>query len=150
MQSTGIRGTYQGKKLSQWAQSKNLRHVWAENVHAVLPIVSDALGSMSGESAATLCLFEWCQAERRAEFFVEDWGGGAGKDTGASALVEALKRAFRRWDACLTLAVWQATEERATGLVSSKIWGPAGTGLPFDRRWECSHLRLLYLRTCRL
>ena len=31
---------------------------------------------------------------------------------------------------------------------SSKIGGPAGTGLPFSRRWGCSHLRLLSLRTC--
>ena len=34
---------------------------------------------MSGESAATLCLFAWCQAEREAKFFVEEWGDNAGK-----------------------------------------------------------------------
>ena len=60
---------------------------------------------MSGESAATLCLFARCQAEREAEFFLDDWGDGAGTDNGASALVEASERAFRRWDARLTLAV---------------------------------------------
>ena len=72
---------------------------------------------MYGESAASLCLFAWCQAERAAEFFVEDWGDGAGTDNGAkfNALVEASKRAFRRWDARLTLAVWRATAARATG-----------------------------------
>ena len=64
---------------------------------------------------ATLCLFAWCQAEREAEFFVEDWGDGAGTDNGARALVEASKRAFRKWDARLTLAVWRATAARATG-----------------------------------
>jgi hypothetical protein len=108
-------GIYQGNKLSQRAQFKSLKHAWAENEHVVVPLVSDTLGSMSGESAATLCLFAWCQAEREAEFFVEDWGDGAGTDNGASALVEASKRAFRRWDARLTLAVWRATAARATG-----------------------------------
>ena len=42
-------------------------------------------------------------------------GDGAGADNGASALVKASKRAFRRWDACLMLAVWRATAARATG-----------------------------------
>ena len=46
---------------------------------------------------------------------MEDWGDGAGTGTGASALVDASKRAFRRWDARLTLAVWRATAARATG-----------------------------------
>jgi len=89
-------GTYQGKKLSQRAHFKSLKHAWAENVHVVVPFVSYTLGSMSGESAATLCLFACCQAEREAEFFVEDWGDGAGTDNGASASVEAPKRVFRR------------------------------------------------------
>jgi len=84
-------------------------------VHVVVPFVSDTLGSLSGESAATLCLFTWCQTKREVEFFVEDWGGGNGTDNGAGALVEASKRAFRRWDARLTLAVWRATAARATG-----------------------------------
>ena len=67
---------------------------------------------MSGESAATLCLFAWCQAGREAEFLVEDsascfsWGDGVGTDNGASALLVS-KRAFRRWDARLSLAVWR-------------------------------------------
>ena len=60
---------------------------------------------MSGESTATLCLFAWCQAEREAEFFVDGWGDCSGTDNGASALVEASERAFRRWDARLTLSV---------------------------------------------
>ena len=37
--------TYQGKKLSQRAQFKSLKHVWAENEHVVVPFVSDTLGS---------------------------------------------------------------------------------------------------------
>ena len=107
--------TYQGKKLSQWAQFKNLNHAWAENVHVVVvPLASDTLWSMSGESAATLCLFVWCQAEREAEFFVDDLGDGTGMDNSASVLAEASKRAFRRWVARLTLAVWRATAARAT------------------------------------
>ena len=108
-------GTYQGKKLSQRAQFKNLQHAWSENVHIIVPFVSDTLGSMSGESVAMLCLFAWCQAEREAGFFAESWGDGAGTDNGASVLVEASKRAFCRWDARLTLAVWRATAARATG-----------------------------------
>jgi hypothetical protein len=108
-------GTYQGKQLSQRAQFKSLKHAWAETEHVVVPFVSDTLGSMSGETAATLCLFAWCQAGREAEFFVDDWGDGAGADNEANALVEASKRAFRRWDARLTLAVWRATAVRANG-----------------------------------
>jgi hypothetical protein len=108
-------GTYQGKNLCRRAQYKHLKHAWAETEHVVVPFVSDTLGSMSGESAAMLCLFAWCQAGREAEFFVEDWGDGAGADNGANALVEASKRAFRRWDARLTLAVWRATATRAAG-----------------------------------
>ena len=46
---------------------------------------------------------------------MEDWADGAGTDNGASALVEASKRAVRRWHARLTLAVWKATAARATG-----------------------------------
>ena len=72
-------------------------------------------GEYAWGECATLCLLAWCQAEREAEFFVEDWGDGAGTDTGASALVEASKRAFRRWDARLTLAVWRTNPARATG-----------------------------------
>ena len=79
-----------------------------------MPFVSDTLESMSGGSAATLCLSAWCRTELEAEFFVADWGDGAGADNGANALVEASKRASRRWDACL--AVWRATVARATGL----------------------------------
>jgi hypothetical protein len=50
-----------------------------------------------------------------AEFFVDDWGDGAGSGNSDSVLVEASKHAFRRWDARLTLAVWRATAARATG-----------------------------------
>ena len=46
---------------------------------------------------------------------MEDWGDGAGADDGNSAVVVASKRALRRWDARLTLAVWRATAARATG-----------------------------------
>jgi len=92
-----------------------LKHAWAESDHIVAPFVSDTLGSMSGESAVTLCLFAWCQAVQATEFFVEDWGDGAGADNGNNALVEASKRAFHRWDTRLTLAVWRATAARATG-----------------------------------
>ena len=54
-----------------------------------LPVlfVQNTLGSMSGESAATPHLFAWCQAEREAECFAEDWWDGAGTDNSASALV---------------------------------------------------------------
>ncbi|KAJ1484607.1 hypothetical protein T484DRAFT_1796656 [Baffinella frigidus] len=38
-----------------------------------------------------------------------------GAENGTNALVEASKRAFHRWDARLTLAVWRATAVRATG-----------------------------------
>ena len=55
--------------------------------------VSDTLESMTRESAVTMCLFSWCQAVQETEFFVEDWGDGAGADNGNSALVEASKRA---------------------------------------------------------
>ena len=47
-------GTYQGKNPSQRAQIKSPKHAWAENVHGVVPFVSDTLRSMSGESAAVL------------------------------------------------------------------------------------------------
>jgi len=125
------RGTYQRKNLSRRAQFKNVKHAWVENVHVVVPFVSGTLWSMSGESAATLCLFAWCQAEREAEFFVEDWGDGAGTDNGASALVEASKRAFRGWDARLTLAVWRATAARATGVRVVKNRGSRRSGALF-------------------
>jgi len=82
-----------------------LKEVWAESDHIVVPFVSDTLGSMSGESAVTLCLFAWCQAVQETEFFVGDWEDGAGSNTSKSALVEASKRAFHRWDTRLTLAV---------------------------------------------
>jgi len=39
-------------------------------------------------------------------------------------------------------------QSRPTVSASSKIGSPAGTGLPFPRRWGCSHLPLLSLRTC--
>jgi hypothetical protein len=85
---------------------------------------------MSGERVVTLCLFAWCQAVLEAEFFVEDWGDGAGADNGANALVEASKRAFHRWDARLTLAVWRATAARATGpgVRVVKNWGTRRNG----------------------
>ena len=89
---------------------------------------------MSGECAATLCWFAWCLAEREAEFFVEDWGDGAGTDNCASALVAATKRAFRRWDAHLKLAVWRETAARATGpgvRVIKKSGSPQERGCPF-------------------
>ena len=60
--------------------------------------------SMSWECAATLCLFAWCHAGLEAEFFVKDWGVVDGADNGASALAEASKRAFRTWDARLSLS----------------------------------------------
>ena len=65
-------GTYQGKGLCQRAQMKRLKRAWAESDHIVVPFVSDTLGSMTGESAVTLCLFAWCQAVQETEFFVED------------------------------------------------------------------------------
>ena len=78
----------------------------------------------------TLCMLAWCQAEHEAEFFAENWGAGAGTDNGASALMEASKRAFRRWDARLTLAVWRATAARATGpgVHVVKYWGSRRNG----------------------
>ena len=75
---------YQGKKLSHRAQCKSLKHAWAENVHVVVPFVSNTLGSMSGGSASTLCMCTWWQAEREAKFFMEDWGDGAGTESLAS------------------------------------------------------------------
>ena len=95
-------GVFQGKGLFRRAQMKRLKHAWAENNHVVVPFVSDTLGSLSGESAVTLCLFAWCQAVLEAEFFLDDWGGGAGSGNSNSALVEASKHAFRRWNARLT------------------------------------------------
>ena len=109
-------GTYKGKNLDQRAQFKSPTHAWAENVHVVVPFILHMLGSISGESAATLCLFSWRQAELVAEFIVADLGDGPGTNNGASALVgEASERAFRRWDARLLLAVWRAAAARATG-----------------------------------
>jgi hypothetical protein len=118
-------GIFQGKGLCRRAQMKRLKHAWAESDHVVVPFVSDTLGSLSGESAVTLCLFAWCQAVLEAEFFVEDWGDGVGTGNGDNALVEASKHAFRRWDARLTLAVWRATAARATGpgVRVVKNWG---------------------------
>ena len=55
---------------------KRLKHAWAEGDLIVVPCVSDTLGSMTGESAVTLCLFAWCQAVQEMVFFVEDWGDG--------------------------------------------------------------------------
>ena len=123
-------GTYQGKGLCQRAQMKRLKHAWAESDHIVVPFVSDTLGSMTGESAVTLCLFAWCQAVQETEFFVEEWGDGAGADNGNSALVKASKRSLRRWDARLTLAVWRATAARATGIGVrvAKNWGSRRNG----------------------
>ena len=95
-----------------------------------MPVVSDTLGSMTGESAVTLCLFAWCQAVQETEFFVEDWGDRAGADNGKSALLEASKRALRRWDGRLTLAVRRATAARATGpgVRVAKKWGSRKNG----------------------
>ena len=86
---------------------RRIKYAWAESDHIVVLFVSDTLGGMTGKSAMTLCLFAWCQAVQATEFFVEDWGDGAGADKGNSALMEASKRALRRWDARLTLAVWE-------------------------------------------
>jgi hypothetical protein len=83
---------------------KLLKHVWAESNHVVVPYVSDALGSMAGKSAVSLCLFTCCQALQETEFFVEDWGNGAGAENG-NVLVEVSQRALRRWDSRLPLAV---------------------------------------------
>ena len=35
---------------------KRLKHAWVESDHIVVPFVPDTLGSMTGESAVTLCL----------------------------------------------------------------------------------------------
>ena len=61
---------------------------------------------------------------------MDDWGDGAGADNGNSVLVEASKRALRRWDARLTLAVWRATAARATGpsVRVAKNWGSRRNG----------------------
>ena len=75
-------GTYQGKGLCQRAQMKRLKH--AESDHIVVPFVSDTLGSMSGASTVTMCLFAGCQAVQETEFFVKDWGDGAGAENGTS------------------------------------------------------------------
>ena len=103
-------------------------HVWAESDHIVVTFVSYTLGSVTGESAATLCLFAWCQAGQETDFFVEDWGAGVGADKCNSALVEASKRALSRWDARLTLAVWRATAARATGPCVAKNCGSRWNG----------------------
>jgi hypothetical protein len=119
-------------------------HAGAESDHIVVPFVSDTLGSMTGESAVTLCLFACCQTGQETEVFLVDWGDGAWANNGNSALVEASKRALRQWDARLTLAVWRATAARATGpgVSVAKNWSPAGTGLAISRRRGCSRLRL--------
>ena len=67
---------------------------------------------------------------QETEFFVKDWGGGAGADNGNNAMVEASKRAVHRWDARLTLAVWRATAARATGpcVHVAKNWRSCGNG----------------------
>ena len=127
------RGTYQRKGLCQRAQMKRLTHALAESDHIVVPFVSevsDTLGSMTGESAVTLCLFAWYQAVQETRFFAEDRGGRAGADNGYSVLVEAAKRALGRWDARLTLAVWRATAARATGpgVRVAKNWGSRRNG----------------------
>jgi hypothetical protein len=109
---------------------KRLKHAWTESDHVVVPSVSDNVGSMTGESAVTLCLFAWCQAVQETEFSVEDGGHGAGADNGNSALMEALKRVLRRWDARLTSAVWRATAARATGprVGVARNWGSHRNG----------------------
>ena len=59
-----------------------------------------------------------------------EMGDGAGADDGNSALVEATKRALRRWDARLTLPVWRATTARASdpGVRVAKNWGSRRNG----------------------
>ena len=104
---------FQEKGVCRRVQVKRLKYAWAESDHIVVPFVSDTLGSMSGESAVTLCLFAWCQAVQEADCFVQDCDDGAGADTGKSALAEASKRAFNRWGTRLTLAVWRATAARS-------------------------------------
>ena len=129
---SGQTGLRTGEGLCRRAQPKRLHHAWPENDHIVVPFVLDTLGSMTGESAVTLCLFAWAQAVLEAEFFVEDWKDGTGADNGANALVKTSKRAFYRWDARLTLAVWRATAARATGpgVRVVKNWGPRRNGNP--------------------
>ena len=111
-------GTYQGKDLCQRVQMKRLKHTWAESDHIVVPFVSDTL-SKTGESAVTMCLCAWCQAVHETEL-----------DNGNSALVEASKRALRRWAARLTLAGWRATAARATGpgVRVANSWGSRRNG----------------------
>ena len=55
---------------------------------------------------------------------------GAGADNGNIALVEASKRALRRWDAHLTFAGWRANAARATGpgVRVAKKWGSRRNG----------------------
>ena len=81
---------------------------------------------------------------------MEDWRCGAGTENGASALVEASKRAFRRWDTRLTLAAWRAIAARVTGPSACVVQnrGPAGTGLPRPQRGGCSRPRLSSAPTC--
>ena len=120
---------------------KSLKHAWAENQHVIVPFVSDALSSMSEESVATVCVIAWCQAGLEAEFFVEDWGDGAGAENGSNALVEASKRAFRRWDARLTLPVWRATAARVTAR-GVRVVNNRGSRRNGPRRLGCLRLRL--------
>ena len=70
MVNTAQWGAYQGNDLCQRAQMKRLKHAWAESDHTVVPFVLDTLGSMTGESAVTLCLSAWCQAVQETDFFV--------------------------------------------------------------------------------
>ena len=49
--------TYQGKGLCQRAQMTRLKRAWAECDSIVVPFLSDTMGSMTGESAVSLCLF---------------------------------------------------------------------------------------------
>ena len=66
----------------------------------------------------------------KAEFLVEEWGNEFGAGNGASARVKSSKRAFRRWVARLTLAIWRATAMRATGHVVSVVIDIGGPGCP--------------------
>jgi hypothetical protein len=51
----------------QRAQVKRLKQAWAESSPIVVPLVSDTLGSMTGKSAVTLCLFAPCRAVKETE-----------------------------------------------------------------------------------
>jgi hypothetical protein len=51
---------------------KHLKHAWVESDQIIEPFELDTLGSMTGDSTVTLCLFAWCQTVQETQFFVED------------------------------------------------------------------------------